>query len=151
MLNIKVVTWSLAIWTTFSFVFCVVYGLLTPSSLHMTAFLVPWASDFVLMLVVIGAVAASAGILSPILTYWISAKAGSAQGWELGKQTAAASLGVTLGSAAGGLLYNVAAVEGASFAVTSLLVVPGFVLSLKLPHSLVPRNLGVSAFASDVP
>ncbi len=34
-------------------------------------FLVPWASDFVLMLVVIGAVAASAGILSPILTYWI--------------------------------------------------------------------------------
>jgi 2TM family of unknown function (DUF5676) len=39
MLNIKVVTWSLAIWTTFSFVFCVVYGLLTPSSMHMTAFL----------------------------------------------------------------------------------------------------------------
>jgi len=44
-------------------------------------FLVPWASDFMLMLVVIGAVAASAGILSPILTYWISAKPGSAQGW----------------------------------------------------------------------
>ncbi len=39
MLNIKVVTWSLAIWTTFSFVFCVVYGLLTPSGLHMYAFL----------------------------------------------------------------------------------------------------------------
>ena len=39
MLNIKVVTWSLAIWTTFTFVFCVVYGLLTPSSMHMTAFL----------------------------------------------------------------------------------------------------------------
>ena len=56
-------------------------------------FLVPWASDFKLMLVVIGAVAASAGILSPILTYWISAKAGSAQGWELGKQTAAFVLG----------------------------------------------------------
>ena len=37
MLNIKVVTWSLAIWTTFTFVFCVVYGLLMPSSLHMTA------------------------------------------------------------------------------------------------------------------
>jgi hypothetical protein len=39
MLNIKVVTWSLAIWTAFSFVFCVVYGLLTPSGAHMTAFL----------------------------------------------------------------------------------------------------------------
>lgn len=39
MLNIKVVTWSLAIWTTFSYVFCIAYGLLTPSSMHMSAFL----------------------------------------------------------------------------------------------------------------
>lgn len=100
-------------------------------------FLVPWASDFTLMLVVIGAVAASAGILSPILTYWISARAGSAQGWALGRQTAAASLGVTLGSAAGGLLYNVAALPGASFVLTSGLAVLGFLLSLGLPHKLV--------------
>ena len=54
-------------------------------------------SSFLLMLGVIAAVSASAGILSPVLTYWISAKAGKAQGWELGKQTAAASLGVTIG------------------------------------------------------
>ena len=39
MLNIKVVTWSLAIWITFSYIFCIVYGLVTPSSLHMSAFL----------------------------------------------------------------------------------------------------------------
>ena len=39
MLNIKVVTWSLAIWTAFSFVFCVVYGMLTPPGVHMYAFL----------------------------------------------------------------------------------------------------------------
>jgi len=103
-------------------------------------FLVPWASDFTLMLVVIGAVAASAGILSPILTYWISAKAGSAQGWELGKQTAAASLGVTLGSAAGGLLHDVAALPGASFVLTAGLTVLGFLLSLGLPHLLVLPN-----------
>lgn len=100
-------------------------------------FLVPQASDFTLMLAVIGAVAASAGILSPILTYWISAKAGSAQGWELGKQTAAASLGVTLGSTAGGLLYNLAALPGASFILTAGLAALGFVLSLGLPHLLV--------------
>ncbi|MBI4292127.1 MAG: MFS transporter [Betaproteobacteria bacterium] len=100
-------------------------------------FLVPWASDFTLMLLVIGAVAASAGILSPILTYWISAKAESAQGWELGKQTAAASLGVTLGSAAGGLLYNLAALQGASFVLTAALTVLGFLLSLRLPRLLV--------------
>ena len=103
-------------------------------------FLVPRASDFALMLVVIGAVAGSAGILSPILTYWTSAKAGSAQGWELGKQTAAASLGVTLGSAAGGLLFNVAALPGASFVLTAGLTLLGFVLSLGIPRLLVLPN-----------
>ena len=101
-------------------------------------FLVPQASDFTLMLVVIGAVAASAGILLPILTYWISANAGRAQGWELGKQTAAASLGVTVGSAAGGLLYNIAALPGASFVLTAGLTVLGLLLSLGLPHLLAP-------------
>jgi MFS family permease len=104
-------------------------------------FFVPWASDFVSMLVVISAVAASAGILSPILTYWISAKAASAQGWELGKQTAAASLGTTLGSAAGGLLFNIAALPGASFVLTALLAVIGLFFSLKLPQLLVPSSL----------
>jgi MFS family permease len=111
-------------------------------------FLVPRASDFTLMLVVIGAVAASAGILSPILTYWISAKAGSAQGWELGKQTAAASLGVTVGSVAGGLLFNVAALPGASFILTAGLTLLGFVLSLGMPHLLLIRDLAISASPS---
>ena len=91
-------------------------------------------------MIAIGAVAASAGILSPILTYWISAKAGSAQGWELGKQTAAASLGVTVGSAAGGLLFNAVFLPGAAFIVTAGLTVLGFLLSLGLPHLLVHRN-----------
>jgi MFS family permease len=103
-------------------------------------FLVPRASDFTLMLVVTAAVAASAGILSPILTYWVSAKAGSAQGWELGKQTAAASLGITVGSAAGGLLFNVATLPGASFVLTAALMVMGFLLSLGLPHLLVTHS-----------
>jgi MFS family permease len=114
-------------------------------------FLVPRASSFTLMLTVIGAVAASAGILSPILTYWISAKAGSAQGWELGKQTAAASLGVTVGSAAGGLLYNVAALPGASFVLTAGLVVLGFLLSLGVPHLLAPRDSGSGTSTNTAP
>ena len=113
--------------------------------------LVPRASSFTSMLVVIGAVAASAGTLSPILTYWISAKAGNAQGWELGKQTAATNLGVTTGSAIGGLLFNIIALPGASFMFAALLAVFGFVLSLKLPHLLVPRDLGMSVSASKVP
>lgn len=103
-------------------------------------FFIPWAANFKLMLVVIGAVAASAGILSPILTYWISANAGSAQGRELGKQTAAASLGVTLGSVAGGLLFNIALLPGASFILTATIVALGFKLSLGLPKLLAPQN-----------
>ncbi|MEO6623685.1 MAG: MFS transporter [Burkholderiaceae bacterium] len=117
--------------------------------LAVSLILIPWASNFTLMLIVIGAVAASAGILSPILTYWISAKAGSAQGWQLGKQTAAASLGVTVGSAAGGLLFNVAALPGASFVLTAGLAALGFLLSLRLPHLLVPCKFGNRALTSD--
>jgi len=100
-------------------------------------FLVPRASDFTLMLMVIGAVAGSAGILLPILTYWISANAGSAQGWELGKQTAAASLGVTIGSAAGGLLFNLSTLPGASFVLTAGLAASGLLLTPGLPRLLM--------------
>ena len=105
--------------------------------LAVSLFLVPRASNFTLMLVVVGAVAASAGILLPILTYWISANAGSAQGWELGKQTAAASLGVTVGSAVGGLLFSVSALPGASFTLTAGLAASGLLLTLGLPRLLV--------------
>ena len=99
-------------------------------------FLVPRASDFALMLVAVGAVAASAGILSPVLTYWISKKAGSAQGWELGRQTAAASLGVSIGSAGGGFLFNATALPGAPFVLATGVVALGLVLSLGLPGPL---------------
>ncbi len=103
-------------------------------------FLVPRATDFTLMLFVIGAVAASAGILSPILTYWISSKAGRAQGAELGLQTAAASLGAAAGSAAGGLLFDVAWLPDASFLLVTLLTVLGVWLGLGLPKMLVTRT-----------
>ena len=103
-------------------------------------FLVPQASDFTLMLMVIGAVAASAGILSPILTYWVSSKAGKAQGAQLGKQTAAASLGAAVGSAAGGLLFDVAWLPNASFLLMTMLTMIGVLLSLGLPKMLVTRK-----------
>ena len=105
-------------------------------------FLVPRASNFALMLVVIGAVAASAGILSPILTFWISSKAGKAQGAQLGMQTAASSLGVTVGSAAGGLLFNVPWFPNASFVLVTVLTVAGALLSLGLPNLLATRKRG---------
>lgn len=100
-------------------------------------FLVPHAPTFLLMLTVIGAVAASAGVLSPILTFWISSKAGKAQGAQLGKQTAAASLGAAFGSAAGGLLFDVSWLPDASFAIAAALSLVAVLLSLHLPKLLV--------------
>ncbi len=38
-LNIRVVTWSLATFTSFSFVVCVLYGLIVPESFHSVQFL----------------------------------------------------------------------------------------------------------------
>ena len=101
-------------------------------------FAVPLAGSFALMLLVTGAVAASAGILSPILTYWIAAKAGHKSGAGLGKQTSAASLGAAVGSAGGGLLYDVTWLPNAASVlmagVTLLAVWP----SLRLPGRLMP-------------
>ena len=107
--------------------------------LAIALFLVPQASDFALMLVVIGAVAASAGILSPILTYWISATAGKARGAQLGVQTAAASLGAAFGSAAGGMLFDFSALPGAAFMLVAALTALALLLTLGLPKLLLTR------------
>ncbi len=39
MLNMKATTWSLGVFTAFSFILCVIYGLITPESMHMHKFL----------------------------------------------------------------------------------------------------------------
>ena len=103
-------------------------------------FLVPRADDFAMMLLVVGAVAASAGIISPILTYWISSKAGHAQGTLLGRQTAAASFGAAIGSAAGGLLFNVSWLPDASFALITGLTIMGLLISFGLPKLLMKSS-----------
>lgn len=114
--------------------------LIAPALLVMGAglLLVSRTADYALTLALIGAVAGSAGVLSPLITYWISRKAGRAQGAELGKQTAAASLGVTVGSAAAGLLFNAAALPGAPFVLAAALAAGGVLLSLGLRHALSP-------------
>jgi len=115
-------------------------------------FLIPFAYDFPLMLAGVGTVAASAGILSPILTFWISSKAGTAQGAAFGTQTAAASLGGAVGAAAGGLLFDVAFLPNASFILTAVLIALGFLLSLGLPNLLArgkpDRPVPVATLAS---
>lgn len=101
-------------------------------------FAVPLAGNFALMLVVTGGVAASAGILSPILTYWIAAEAGHKSGAELGKQTSAASLGAAAGSAVGGLLYDVIWLPNAAFVLTAAVALLAVWPSLRLPGQLIP-------------
>lgn len=103
-------------------------------------FAVPLAGNFALMLVVTGGVAASAGILSPILTYWIAAEAGHKSGAELGKQTSAASLGAAVGSAAGGLLYDVTWLPNAAFVLTAGVALLAVWPSLRLPGQLMPKG-----------
>lgn len=39
MLNTKLVSWALGIFTAVTFVVCVIYGLVAPQSLHMHTFL----------------------------------------------------------------------------------------------------------------
>lgn len=116
--------------------------LIAPAFAVMAAalFALPLTTDFRLMLVVVGAVAASAGILSPILTYWVASHGGHKSGAELGKQTAAASLGAALGSAAGGLLYDVTWLPNAAFVLTAGVIALAVWPGLWLPERLVPRG-----------
>lgn len=107
---------------------------------------VSFANGYLALVLAVGLIAASAGILSPIVTYWISLGAGETQGAELGLQTAAASLGQALGSAAGGLLFDVVILPGASFIVPAATVLAGLATAFGLPRLLV-RPLQVEAAA----
>lgn len=39
MLNIRIVSWALGLWSALTFLVCVLYGLIVPENLHMKAFL----------------------------------------------------------------------------------------------------------------
>ena len=39
MLDTRLVTWTLGLWSAVTFLVCVIYGLIVPDRLHMTAFL----------------------------------------------------------------------------------------------------------------
>ena len=63
MLNIKVVSWALATTALISFVVCVAYGLVTPESLHMHAFLEQVLPGFAIGMVESFLYGASAGLV----------------------------------------------------------------------------------------
>lgn len=103
--------------------------------------LVSYAEAFGTQLIVVGMVAASAGVLIPTLTYWISLGAGSTQGKELGRQAAVASFGQALGSAGGGFLYGVDAVPYLGYPLLAGLILAAAAASLNLALRLLVESL----------
>ncbi|TIO05493.1 MFS transporter [Mesorhizobium sp.] len=86
------------------------------------------------MLFAVSVVAASAGVISPLLAYWVSRITARSQGMELGIQSAAVSLGLSVGSAAAGLLFGFRGLEGAAFLAAAAVMGLAAIASLKLPR-----------------
>ena len=104
---------------------------------------VPFVTSYLALVVAVGLIAASGGILSPIVAYWISLGANGRQGTDLGLQTSAASLGQALGSAMGGLLFELAQPPGAPFTVPAVAVLASLIAAAGLP-SLLGRLIGTT-------
>lgn len=112
--------------------------LIVPTLLLMAAGIaaIPWTRNLALLFVWVGFVAVGAGILLPVLTYWVSRRAEENQGSDIGKQTAATNLGQALGTGVGGALFGVSFMPGASFMATAALLVIGAVVGIALSHTL---------------
>lgn len=102
--------------------------------------LVPFLREFSVLLATVATVAASAGTLAPVLTYWISLGNRKTKGAELGKQAAVVSLGQAIGSVAGGAMYTLATLPAAPFVVTAALLAAATLVGLILPGLLVPHQ-----------
>ncbi|MBX4893248.1 MFS transporter [Rhizobium bangladeshense] len=101
--------------------------------------LVAYAEAFAAQLIVVGTVAAGAGVLIPVLSYWISLGAGDAQGAELGRKAAVESFGQALGSAGVGYISGVDAAPYLQFLLPAGLVLAGAAVSLNLARRLSGR------------
>jgi len=83
-------------------------------------------------------VAAAGGLLTPVLAYWVSLISGRGQGTELGLQTAAVSLGQTLGAVSAGLLFEFSDIFGPSLLVPGAMAIAA-AIALTLPARLAPE------------
>lgn len=80
--------------------------------------------------------AASAGVLTPILLFWISRTAGEAQGRQMGRQTAVASLGQTIGSVATGLFLASSLWSGLGFTIMAVVLIVAGLAALPIVRGL---------------
>jgi predicted MFS family arabinose efflux permease len=95
----------------------------------LSLFLLTLASGQPGLFVAVAGVAAAAGLIAPLLGYWISMAAGRLPGTQLGRQTSFASLGQALGAAAAGMFSSMP-FRGAGLALASGLLLAGCALAL---------------------
>lgn len=100
--------------------------------------LLPYAANYFVLLLAVALIAAASGLLIPALAYLVSLVAGTAQGAALGKQTAVASLGQAVGSAAAGWLFGL--FTDAPFWVTAGLLVLGMVMAIYMSKIPAPKR-----------
>jgi MFS family permease len=99
--------------------------------------LIPAAGGAEGLLAATGMVAASGGLLTPLLAYWLSRISGRGQGTELGLQTAAVSLGLSVGALAPGALAGFAVLPQAWVVLSVVALAAAAVASLRLPADLL--------------
>ena len=114
----------------------------------MALFFVPLAGEYVSLLGLIAIVAASAGVLSPILTYWITLEGAHSKGAELGKQTAVNSLGQALGSFVGGSLFVSTVIPVGSFVLTAIVLAGAAFACRGLPARLGAERAAANRIGS---
>jgi len=98
------------------------------------------------MLFAVSVVAASAGVISPLLAFWVSRITARSQGVELGVQSAIVSLGQSVGSAGAGLLFGFYGLQGAGFLAAAVAMGVAAMASLKLaPVTADPRAVSAGS------
>ncbi len=100
--------------------------------------LVPGIVGFGGVLAAVALVAASAGLISPLLSYWVAKRSARSRGVGLGIQSAAVSLGQSIGAAGAGLLFGLNGQEGTAFFAAAAIVALAAIASLNLPRQLAP-------------
>lgn len=98
--------------------------------------LVPGIVTFAGVLATVAVVAASAGLISPLLSYWVAKRSLLSRGVGLGIQSAAVSLGQSVGAAGAGLLFGVNGQENAAFFAAAVIAALAAMASLNLPRQL---------------
>ena len=101
--------------------------------------LLPWASRSTGLMLATGAIAASAGVLLPVLAFWVTLAAGRMQGRELGRQSSVSSLGQAIGSALAGFLASTPApLNGGLLLIGAAAAAAAVLLLGSLPRLLQP-------------